>query len=216
MSQLDCLTWNNTELPWNSADITWEEACVIINIVNQIVGSKKQQPKVTLTPKEKKFLETKEKKIEELRIEKDKLEKKSEELIQESKELTQEINKLKSEKKSKQKQEEINIQISNKNSILIDQILNTQQELYKADTEEKKSALRKRKTELFKQIESNKKGNSHRYLKEVRETISKGFKKLNLQDLKEKYAELYNKGEELYNSDRADKVGKVVPNPKRK
>ena len=27
---------------------------------------------------------------------------------------------------------------------------------------------------------------------------------------------LYNKGEELYNADRADKVGKVVPNPKRK
>ena len=56
MSQLDCLNWNNAELQWNSADITWEEACVIINIVNQIVGSKKLQPKVTLTPKEKNVL----------------------------------------------------------------------------------------------------------------------------------------------------------------
>lgn len=56
MSQSDCLSWNDAELPWNSADITWEEACVIINIVNQIVGSKRQQPKVTLTPKEKSVL----------------------------------------------------------------------------------------------------------------------------------------------------------------
>jgi|APGre2960657404_1045060.scaffolds.fasta_scaffold19661_2 hypothetical protein len=56
MSEIECLTWNDAELPWNSADVTWEEACVIIKIIGQIAGSNNYRPKISLTPKEKRIL----------------------------------------------------------------------------------------------------------------------------------------------------------------
>jgi len=161
-----------------------------------------------LTLKEEKLLEEKEKKIEELEKELEKLEKKSKELKNKITELKPEKSKKDKQKNrfdDEEKQEEINIKISNKNTELIDKILKTQQELHKADTEEKKSELRKIKTELFKKIESSKTGNSHKYLKEVRDTISRGFKELNLQDLKNKYAELFKKGEEMIESSNKNK-----------
>ena len=102
-------------------------------------------------------------------------------------------------------QQPIPIQISNKNSGLIDQILETQQQIHEADTEEKKSELQLKKAQLFQQIKSNKTGNSHRYLKKVRDTISNEFKRLSIEDLDKKYDILFTKSEEMIQSNNKDK-----------
>lgn len=173
------------------------------------VGAKrfhKRNISVQMSLKEKEAKkEENEKKVMQLQKNQTKILKEIEKLKIDTKKEKERKRKEEKEKERRLKESTKPIEISEKNSRLIGEILETQHQIHEADTEEKKSELKLKKAQLFKQIESNKTGNSHRYLKQVRETISNEFKKLSREDLDKKYAILFTKSKEMYESNNKDK-----------
>jgi hypothetical protein len=92
-----------------------------------------------------------------------------------------------------------------KHSKLIDEIFKIHKKLLDSKNSTEKLQLGSKRKALFNQIEKNSQ-NNHEYLKEVREVITKGLKKLNFENLKAKYAELFTKSEEMINSNNSRKI----------
>ena len=91
-----------------------------------------------------------------------------------------------------------------KHSQIIDELFKIHQKILDSKNRTEKLELGSKRKELFNEIEKNSQ-NNHEYLKGVREVISKGLKKLNLQDLKAKHAELFTKSEEMVNSNNSSR-----------
>jgi hypothetical protein len=95
-----------------------------------------------------------------------------------------------------------------KHSQIIDELFKIHQKILDSKNRTEKLELGSKRKELFNEIEKNSQ-NNHEYLKGVREVISKGLKKLNLQDLKAKHAELFTKSEEMVNSNNSNRKVKL-------